>query len=204
MANVWRDPVFDRTLEDVEFAIQKLAAWKQSHTHSADISIENDALIVRDAGEAYVEGDAFILRHEGVAYVENGVLIVRIGDIYELKGCLNLLDLNRIEENIDYLAEKMESFSYSPNIHGKRWNRVDMPNQNDMSRIIENIRALISAFYAPDNPPSLPTTMLSYMDINSIEENLHLIKQLLDVMQTSFKTVGSIKSGSRMILPIRR
>ena len=42
MANVWRNPIFDRTLEDVEFAIQKIAEWKKSHTHSTDIKVEND------------------------------------------------------------------------------------------------------------------------------------------------------------------
>jgi hypothetical protein len=204
MAIVWREPIFDRTLEDVEFAIQKLKEWKQSHTHSVDIRVENEALLVRDDGTAYVDDDKFVLEDDGVAYVEDDVLIVHVGDVYELKGCFNLLDLNRIECNINYLAEKMENFSYAPNIHGKQWSRGDMPNQNDMSRIIENIRSLISAFYSPDNPPSLPTTMLSYNDINAIEENLYLIKQLLDVMQRSFKQVGTIKSGSRMILPIRR
>lgn len=204
MANVWREPIFDRTVADVEFAIQKLKEWKQNHTHSTDIRVENDALIVRDEGTAYVSGDKLVSEHDGVAYVEGEVLVVHVGDVYELKGCFNLLDLNRIESNIAFLAEKMESFSYAPNIHGKQWSRVDMPNQNDMSRIVDNIRSLIDAFYPPDNPPSLPTTMLYYNDINAIEENLYLIKQLLDVMQTSFKMVGTIKSGSRMILPIRR
>ena len=204
MANVWREPIFDRTLKDVEFAIQKLKDWKQSHTHSTDIRVENDALIVRDAGTAYVSDNNFVSQHEGIAYVENEVLVVHVGDVYELKGCFNLSDLNRIEDNITFLSETMESFSYAPNIHGKRWNREDMPNQADMSRIVDNIRALISAFYSPDNPPPLPATMLSYNDINAIEENLYLIKQLLDVMQTSFKKVGTIKSGSKMILPIRR
>ena len=204
MANVWREPIFDRTLEDVEFAIQKLKEWKQSHTHTTDIRVENDALVVKDAVTAYVDEDALVSQHDGVAYVDNDVLIVHVGDVYELKGCFNLLDLNRIEENIGFLAEQMENFSYSPNIRGKQWGRADMPNQNDMSRIVENIRSLISAFYTPNNPPSLPTTMLSYNDINAIEKNLYLIKQMLDVMQTSFKKVGTIKSGSRMILPIRR
>ena len=204
MANVWREPIYDRTLEDVELAIQKLKEWKQSHTHTTDIRVENDALVVQDEGTAYIDRDKFVLQSDGVAYVDNDILIVHVGDVYELKGCFNLLDLNRIESNIAFLAEKMESFSYAPNIHGKQWSRADMPNQNDMSRIVENIRSLISAFYTPDNPPSLPTTMLSYNDINAIEENLYLIKQMLDVMQTSFKKVGTIKSGSRMILPIRR
>lgn len=204
MAAIWREPIFDRTLDDVDFAIQKLKQWKQSHTHSTDIRVQNDALIVRDEGAAYVTDDKFVSEHEGVAYVENDILIVHIGDVYELKGCFNLLDLNRIENNIEFLADKMEEFSYAPNIHGKQWSRVDMPNQNDMSRIVDNIRSLISAFYSPDNPPSLPSTMLSYDDINAIEENLYLIKQLIDVMQTSFKKVGTIKSGSTTVLPIRR
>lgn len=204
MANVWRDPIFDRTLEDVEFAIQKIAEWKKSHTHSADIRIENDALVVREDGTTYVTDDELVLQAEGTTRVEDDVLVVRVGDVYELKGCLNLLDLNRIEGNIAFLAEKMESYSYSPNIHGKQWNRADMPNQNDMERIIENIRALVNAFYSPDNPPALPTMMVSYADINAIEENLSLIKQMLDSMESSFKVVGTNKSGATTFLPIRR
>lgn len=204
MANVWRNPIFDRTLEDVEFAIRKIAEWKKSHTHSTDIKVENDSLVMRDGGTTQVADDKFVLQNEGIAYVEDDVLVVKVGDVYELKGCLNLLDLNRIEDNISYLAETMENYSYSPNIHGKQWDKVDLPNQDDMSRIIENIRALMSAFYSPDNPPSLPDTMLSYNDINAIEENLYLIKQMLDCMQSSFKQAGTIKSGSTMFLPIRR
>lgn len=204
MATIWRNPIFDRTLEDVEFALRKIAEWKQSHTHSTDIKVENDTLVVRDEGIAYVDNDKFVLQNEGVTYLENDVLIVRVGDVYELKGCLNLLDLNRIEDNIAYLAEKMESCSYSPNIHGKQWTEADIPNENDMSRIIENIRSLISAFHSPMNPPPLPTTMLSYDDINAIEKNLYLIKELLDCMASSFKKVGTIKSGSTTFLPLRR
>ena len=203
MANVWRTPVFDRTLEDVEFAIRKIAEWKQSHTHTADVRVEDDTLHVQEVVTTHVTDDALVSKHEGAAYVEDGVMIVHVGDVYELKGCFNMLDLNRIEDNITYLAELMEQFSYAPNIRGKQWNREDMPNQNDMSRIVENIRSLISAFYSPDDPPALPDAMLSYSDINAIEENLYLIKQLLDAMQTSFKKVGTITSGSTTMLPIR-
>lgn len=204
MDNIWREPIFDRTLEDVEFAIQQLKEWKKEHTHSTDIRVENDKFVLQDDGMVYIDNDEFVLQDDGIAYVENDVLVVHIGDVYELKGCLNLLDLNRIENDITFLAEKMESYSYSPNVRGKQWSRADMPNQNDMSRIIDNIRDLISAFYSPNDPPYLPNAMLSYIDINAIEENLYLIKQMLDVMQASFKKVGTIKSGSRMLLPIRR
>jgi hypothetical protein len=203
MISTWREPIFNRTVEDVEFAISKLAEWKKNHTHTADIRIENEEVVVGE-GIGYTNEDEAVLDGDGIAYVENGVLVVKIGDVYELKGCLNLLDLNRIEDNIAFLAETMENFSYSPNIHGKQWDRADMPNQNDMSRIIENIRALMSAFYSPSNPSTLPYTMLSYSDINAIEENLYLLKQMLDCMQSSFKKVGTIRCGKRTLLPIRR
>ena len=204
MALVWKNPIFDRTIEDVEFAIRKITEWKESHTHSTDIHLDSDALVVRGVGMAYATEDEVVIREDGAVYVDDDALVVRIGDVYELKGCLNLLDLNRIEGNIAFLAEKMESYSYSPDIHCKQWSKADLPNGNDMSRIIDNIRALISAYYSPHNPPELPTTMLSYEDINSIEKNLHLIKEMLDWMESSFKKVGTIKSGSKMFLPIRR
>ena len=200
----WIEPIFDRTLADVEFAIQKIAEWKKSHVHLTDTLVENDDLIVRTEGTAQVTDDTLTLQAEGTASVNNDALVARMGVVYDLKGCLNLSDINRIEGNIAYLADKMESYAYSPNIHGKQWSRADMPNQNDMSRIIENIRALINAYYPPHNPPELPTTMLSYEDINAIEENLYLLKQMLDCMESSFRQVGTIKSGSTMFLPIRR
>ena len=201
---VWKDPVFDRTLEDVEKAIQKISDWKKGHSHYVEIKVEDDALVVKDEGTVYTTDTELILQDEGAVYVEDGILLLDIDDVYDLKGCLNLADLNRIEGNIAYLAGKMESYSYSPNIHEKKWTKFDMPNQNDMSRIVDNIRSLISAYYSPDNPPTLPTTMLSYNDINAIEKNLYLIKELLDCMRKSFKTVGTIKSGATTFLPIRR
>lgn len=203
MANVWREPIFDRTLADVEFAIQKIAEWKRGHTHTTDVRIENDALVVRGVRVAYTTEDVLVLQDEGAVYTEDGALIVKVGDVYELKGCLNLLDLNRIEGNIAYLADRMESYSYAPNIHYKHWDRENLPNLNDMTRIMENVQALISAFYSPDNPPPL-TSMTHYDGINAIEENLYLLKQMLDCMESSFTKVGTIKSGSTMFLPIRR
>lgn len=204
MANVWKDPIFDRTLEDVDFAIRKIEEWKKNHTHFVDVRVENDELVLQDDGTAYVEGDKFILHNEGALYLDGDVLTLDIDDVYDLKGCLNIADLNRIEDNIAHIADKMESFYFHPNVHHKTWTQGDLPNQNDLSRILDNVRYLINSFYSPSNAPLLPTTMLSYSDINAIEENLYLIKELLTWLEKSFKKAGTIQSGSTTFLPIRR
>ena len=163
MANVWINPVFDRTREDVEFAIRKIAEWKTSHAHSSGGN-----------------------------------------DVYDLKGCLNVTDLNRIEENIAYLADKLEAYSYPANVSTRPWDRGGVPTQRDVLRIVENIKSILNSFYSPNNAPALPNKMSSYEDINAIEENLYLIKVLLDGMEGSFVVSGTTKSGAKMFLPTRR
>ena len=204
MSSVWKEPIFDRTIEDIENAIKKLTNWKESHTHKADVRVVNDSLVVQDVGSAYVNNDELVVESRGAVYVEDSVLALDLDDVYDLKGCLNLADLNRIEGNIAYITEVMESNLYFPDIRGRVWTSSDIPNEDDMKRIIANTRSLISEYYKHYSSPELPVTMLSYRDINAIEENLYLLKQLLDIMQSSFKKSGTIKCGSTMFLPIRR
>ena len=104
MANIWREPIFDRTYDDVTFAIRQIEYWKKSHTHSIDIKVENDNFVLQDKGVAYVNDDSFVLQNDGAVYVENEVLIAELGTVYNLKGCLNLADITRIEDNITHIA----------------------------------------------------------------------------------------------------
>ena len=208
MANVWREPIFDRTQEDVDFAIRKIAEWTIRNISSAEydekVRIENEELILREGESAYVDNAALVLDGDGRAYVENGALVVKIGVVYDLKGCLNVLDINRIEENIAYLSEKFTELAYPPDTSTKRWTKDNLPNEIDMQRIIQNIRSMVSAFYQPTNAPNLPSTVLSYDDINSIERNIDLIKYLLDCLVGSFKQSNTFQCGATMFLPTRR
>ena len=204
MANVWKEPIFDRTLEDIETAIQKIASWKKGHTHPVDVRVENDVLILQYNGTTYVTDTEMVIHNEGATEIEDGSAILDIDEVYDLKGCLNLSDLNRIEGNIEYLTEKLENYYYPTHTYCKVWTNEDIPNQHDMSRILYNIRYLIDSFYTLDNPPPLPNTMMRYDEINAIEENLHLIKEVLDCMQKSFKKSGTVKCGAKTLLPIRR
>ena len=124
--------------------------------------------------------------------------------VYDFKGCLNVSDINRIEGNIAYLAKQLDSCYYTPDTNTQSWTRTGMPNQKDVSRILYNVRALITAFHQQKRAPSVPTNLIDYKDVNAIEENLFLIKELLDAMVASFKPSGTFHSGSTTYLPIRR
>ena len=207
MSNVWRKPIFDRTPADVAFAIQKIAEWTAYNISAAEydekVRIENEELILRE-GYAATSGDKLVLQGDGRAYVEDGELVVRLGVVYDLKGCLNLIDIKRIEDNIAYLSDKLREYAYPSEVSTREWEKDNLPNENDIQRIINNVKALITAFYQLSDAPVLPETISSYEDVNKIEKNIDLIKYLLDCMVSSFKKTGAFKSGSKMVLPKRR
>ena len=207
MASVWREPIFDRTQEDVDFAIRKIAEWIVYNISSAEydekVRVENEELILRE-GNVITTEDAIVLQGDGRAYVENDALVVKIGVVYDLKGCLNTFDINRIEENIAYLAERLSELSYPPAVATKVWVKDNLPDEKDIERIINNVRACVREFYQVSYAPTLPDKITTYSDVNALERNIDLIKYLIDCMVSSFKRVGAFKSGSTMSLPRRR
>lgn len=204
MANIWRTPIFDRTKQDVEFAIQKISEWKKSHTHVADIKVVDTSLKMQAGGDAYVDNDSFVVQDEGVVYVEDDKLIAQLGVVHDLKGCLNLSDITRIEDNITYLSTRLIQYRYSLDVSTKEWTNDSLPALQDMERIIGNIRSIFERYVTPEGADPLPGTMLSYQDINAIERNLYLLKEVFDAMVLSFIKSGTYKSGATMRLPIRR
>ena len=204
MANIWRNPIFDRTISDVSFALRQIEAWKDSHTHSVDVEVVTDKLVVQDDGGAYVDNDEFVLRNNGGVFVENETLVLKLGTIYDLKGCLNLSDITRIEDNITYLATRLTNYRYPIDVTTKEWDANSLPPAQDMIRIGANIHSIMSGFATYSELGTVPDDMLSYDDINALERNLYLLKQLLDAMEGSFIESGTYRSGSTTRLPIRR
>ena len=113
----------------------------------------------------------------------------------ELKGCLNMGDLNRIEKDIQFLSDNLSALYYFSKVNTKTWQRSTLPTVSEINRILNNIKILISSFYQSEDAPDLPTTVLSYEHLNSIEENLHLLKEMLDNMIGSFRECGTLYCG---------
>lgn len=123
--------------------------------------------------------------------------------VYDLKGCLNVFDINRIEENIKYLADRLTEYYYKPDTTSKSWTKADLPNASDIARILYNVTALRNAFVVPTDAPAVPEHMLGYEEVNAVEKNLDLIRKMLDVLTASFKKSGTFYSGSTLVLPAR-
>ncbi len=123
---------------------------------------------------------------------------------YELKGCLNLTDINRIEGNIQYISDRLSELNYPPGTFSKVWKQSDLPTAQDIERILSNIRLIIANYYQPEDVSEIPESMSTFSDINAIEKDLYAIKQLLDLMIEGFQKSGMFKSGAKRMLPIRR
>lgn len=126
------------------------------------------------------------------------------GEFEELKGCLNLSDIMRIEYDTKYLSDLLNTLGFTNTVTSKGWTIKGLPNIEDVNRIISNIQNIINSYYQHPDAPPLPNTMLTYNDINAIEENLFIIKSMIDSMISIFQKSGMFKAGSRRMLPLKR
>ncbi len=113
----------------------------------------------------------------------------------ELKGCLNTTDMNRIESNIQFLSDKLASLYYFSVVNTKTWNRSMLPTVTEVERIVGNVRELIESFCQNKSAPVVPETMLTYEQVNHIEENLYHIKKIIDDMVSYFRECGTFNCG---------
>lgn len=113
----------------------------------------------------------------------------------ELKGCFNVVDINRIENNVRYIADRLNVLKYTNTVETKSWDMYGLPNVTEITRLINNVSKLISAYYRPENAPDLPSTLLTYEQVNALEKNLYMIKHLIDSEENQFRFCGTVICG---------
>ena len=109
-----------------------------------------------------------------------------VPETQELKGCLNVSDLNRIENNLGYLIELVkwqdpEETEINDCVKTD-WSVADIPNISDIERILGTLRDIRVKCDIPLSQTPVPDTMLSFDDINAVEENLNLLRSKLEVV----------------------
>lgn len=113
----------------------------------------------------------------------------------ELKGCFNVTDINRIENNCRYIADRLNVLKYTNTITTKTWDIYGVPNITEVARLINNVVLLIDAYYQSPDAPLLPSTLLTYEQVNSLEKNLYMIKHLIDEEENEFRFCGTFNCG---------
>lgn len=89
-----------------------------------------------------------------------------------LKGSLNYIDLNRIENNCNFISNLYGGF---PNMTFKLdWAVFDIIKETDVKRIVENVRRLRNFCKIRNNTPQVPELPLNTIDkLNKLEKILY-------------------------------
>jgi hypothetical protein len=117
------------------------------------------------------------------------------------KGYLTFEVLNRIEGNCSYIAEQLFLYGYQIEIEAKTdWSMNDFPYAFQINRIRNNINTLIDAYHKLDGSPDIRYwNSLDWQDVNSLEQNLFNLNDILERMKNSFKYCGTFNAGEEVV-----
>lgn len=135
------------------------------------------------------------LRNKGFA---NLTAAERAEWLAPMKGAYNFTDLNRVEEAVQFLAEKLRDRGYRVDIsEAKVWTMSSLPTLADMNRYLDNVRVIRSAFATLGTTPQVPTSAsgLTYKEANDIEQIIFDVNKLLDNMMSVWFFSGDLYSG---------
>lgn len=111
------------------------------------------------------------------------------------KAYITYQDLNRIEENIDYLATKLQL----SNITTKNWDLKPIPKEEDMQRILDSLSKICDAW--KPNGVTLPRPPINdYLKFNKIEEIEFIIKENLAMTDEASIYCGEVFSGEMGVI----
>ncbi len=110
------------------------------------------------------------------------------------KAFCNAEDLNRLEENCQWLGEALEE-----ELQTKRWARTDFPTSGEMERVLRNIAGLRAAYYTRSTTPATPEAPLNTWEKwNEAEMILGDIHSLLTANRETVPRAGERWSGEEI------
>lgn len=116
--------------------------------------------------------------------------------------CLLCEDLNRVENNTKYLAEKLRDNSYPVPLmsHKTTWVNEDIIYAEDLNRIEANIKTVCKSFFINKEFEELKTNWktldpVSFDFANRIEKDLTITNNLINYMQSVFIFSGVANCG---------
>lgn len=111
------------------------------------------------------------------------------------RGCFTVSTLNRIEETISFIVQKMKDFGNIVHAETNEWNENDIFKTSDFTEILNKISYLRSKIKVKSDTPNVPIPEFTYVVLNDIEKILYDIKTLVENTEKSFVFSGEIFSG---------
>lgn len=114
------------------------------------------------------------------------------------KGTYNSSDLNRVGAAMNYVADRLRSQGYSPEIDPKtEWTESEWPTPQTMTRYLDDLAELRKQLAMMDTTPNVPADMkkLTYSEANDIEKILEDIDTLLTNITQAWFYSGDLFSG---------
>ena len=115
-----------------------------------------------------------------------------------MKGAYNYTDLNRVEEAVQYVADKLRDRGYRVEIEAiKTWTMNSLPTMADMNRYLANVKVIRNAFATLITTPQVPASIvgLTYKEANDIEQIIYDVNKLLENMMSVWFFSGDLYSG---------
>lgn len=114
------------------------------------------------------------------------------------KGAYNHTDLNRVEEAVLYVAERLKEYGYLSTLPITRhWSAEDIPNTSDFSRYFGNVVMLRGAIAVWKNTPAAPNSIDGF-DVNkanALEQILVDVDLVLTRISQAWFYVGDLYSA---------
>lgn len=114
------------------------------------------------------------------------------------KGTYNAIDLIRVGEAVQYLADILEGLGYVCPVAPKLdWKETDWPTSSTMVRYLQDVDTLRGQFQQLETTPETPENMekLTHLSANDIEQILMDINGALHRMETALFYSGEIYCG---------
>lgn len=116
------------------------------------------------------------------------------------KGAYNYTDLNRIENNCEYvmnLINNSDYFSNKINITVKKnWNVFDIPKITEINRIRNNIITLINGMNLGNEYEEIEfSNTMDYIKANILEKDLYLIKLIIETYEKKIRYANTFFCG---------
>lgn len=123
--------------------------------------------------------------------------IINQNSVSDLKGALNISDINRIINNSIYLRDLLIANGFTPSfLNQSLFIETDIPSITSKIDVIrDNVRTLVNSFYTLNNPTITYGNTLNYNDINIIENNILITNSLLQGLINELKLCGYTTCG---------